>query len=123
MLCPERLGIVDLMTTPEQVARWYIAASNRCDYEALADLFHPTAEWIPIAGIEPRRGREAIRERYLTEVKPMNAPIINDVYIADEERCVVEFEVDHPEHGIVPIVDVFTVDNAGLITRLAVYRK
>lgn len=104
-------------------ARAYIAASNRCDYEAMAELFHVDAEWIPIAPIPPRRGREAIRERYLTEVKPMNAPIINDTYIADEHRCVVEFEVDHPERGIVPIVDVFTFDERGQITRLAVYRR
>jgi hypothetical protein len=30
--------------------------------------------------------------------------------IADEDRCVVEFEVDHPVRGIVAIVDVFTID-------------
>jgi hypothetical protein len=46
----------------------------------------------------------------------------NATYIADENRCVVEFEVDHPEHGIMPIVDVFTFDEDGRITRLAVYR-
>ncbi len=111
------------MTTPEQVARTYIAASNRRDYEAMAALFHEDAEWIPILPIEPRRGRAAIRERYLNDVKPMNAPIINDRYVADADRCVVEFEVDHPDHGIVPIVDVFDVDTAGEITRLAVYRR
>lgn len=111
------------MKTPEQVARTYIAASNRCDYEAMSALFHEDADWIPIAPMEPRRGRAAIRQRYLDDVRPMNAPIIHDVYTADDERCVVEFEVDHPEHGIVPIVDVFTVDAGGLITRLAVYRR
>jgi hypothetical protein len=56
-------------------------------------------------------------------VKPMNHAIINDRYIADEHHCVVEFEVDHPEHGRVPIVDVFDIDPAGEITRLAVYRR
>lgn len=111
------------MTTPERVARTYIEASNRCDYETMSSLFHEDAEWIPIAPIEPRRGRAAIRERYLDDVAPMNAPIINDRYIADETACVVEFEVDHPEHGIVPVVDVFTVDTSGQIARLAVYRR
>ena len=53
----------------------------------------------------------------------MNASIINDRYISAESACVVEFEVDHPDHGIVPIVDVFTVDTSGQITRLAVYRR
>jgi hypothetical protein len=41
----------------------------------------------------------------------------------DEHHCVVEFEVDHPEHGRVPIVDIFDIDPAGEITRLAVYRR
>ena len=107
----------------EQIARRYISASNRCDYEEMASLFHEDAEWVPISPMEPRRGREAIRERYLVEVKPQNAPIVNDVYTADEHRCVVEFEVDHPERGLVPIVDVFTVNAAGEIRRLAVYRR
>ena len=111
------------MLTSEATARAYIAASNRCDYDAMSDLFHADAEWIPIAPIEPRRGREAIRERYLNEVRPMNHPIINDVYTADARRCVVEFEVDHPERGPVAIVDVFDVDDQGQITRLAVYRR
>jgi uncharacterized protein (TIGR02246 family) len=106
----------------ERVARSYIEASNRGDHEAMADLFHEDAEWIPIAPIPPRRGAEAIRQRYLTEVKAMNAPIINAVYTADEARCVAEFQVDHPEHGIVPIVDVFSINDEGQITRLAVYR-
>lgn len=111
------------MLKPEQVARAYIAASNRCDYDAMSDLFHEDADWIPIAPIEPRHGREAIRERYLTRVKPMNHPIVNDRYTGDEHRCVVEFEVDHPERGLVAIVDVFDVDDRGQITRLAVYRR
>lgn len=89
----------------------------------MVSLFHQDAEWIPIALIEPRRGLSAIRERYLTDVKAMNAPIIEDVYVADEERCVVEFVVDHPEDGRVSIVDVFDIDEDGKITRLAVYRR
>ena len=111
------------MPTPEQIAREYIAASNRCDYEAVSALFHQDAEWIPISPIEPRRGREAIRERYLNEVRPMNHPIVNDRYIATESQCVVEFEVDHPERGRVAIVDIFDIDQNGEITRLAVYRR
>ncbi len=111
------------MTGPERVARDYIAASNRNDQEAMAALFADDAEWIPISPIEPRRGRSAIRERYVTEVKEMNAPIVDDVYVADDHRCVVEFVVEHPEHGSVPIVDVFDVDPEGRITRVAVYRR
>ena len=86
-------------------------------------LFDEAAEWIPISPIEPRTGLPAIRERYLTDVKSMNAPIVDDVYVADEQRCVVEFVVDHPELGRVPIVDVFNVNRNEKITRLAVYRR
>ncbi len=89
----------------------------------MAALFHDNASWIPIAPLVPRVGRAAITQRYLTDVKRMNAPIVEEVYTADEGRCVVEFVVEHPEHGRLPIVDVFDVDCDGLITRLAVYRK
>lgn len=116
-------GIVWMMLTPERIAREYIAASNRNDQQAMVDLFDDRAEWIPISPIEPRRGKAAISERYLTDVKEMNAPIVEDVYVSDAGRCVVEFVVNHPEHGRVPIVDVFDIDQAGLITRLAVYRQ
>ena len=111
------------MHLPEQVARSYIEASNRNDQQAMVDLFADDAEWIPISPIPPRSGKAAIAERYLTEVKAMNAPIVEATYVSDEARCVVEFIVDHPEHGRVPIVDVFDVSPAGVITRLAVYRR
>lgn len=110
------------MTLAERVARAYIAASNRNDQASMVENFHPDAQWIPIAPIEPLRGLEVIREHYLNEVRTLNAPIVEDVYVANEHRCVVEFVVDHPEHGRVPIVDVFDVDDDGRITRLAVYR-
>lgn len=111
------------MRIPERVAREYIAASNRNDQQTMANLFHDTAVWIPTAPTSPRKGKAAISERYLTDVKAVNAPIVEDVYVADEKRCVVEFVVDHPQHGRVPIVDVFDVSGAGQITRLAVYRR
>lgn len=39
------------------------------------------------------------RERYLTDVKAANAPIISAVYTSDSSRCVVEFVVQQPKHG------------------------
>ena len=111
------------MTRAERIARAYIAASNRNDQASMVATFHPEAEWIPIAPTEPLRGLEVIRERYLNEVRAVNAPIIEEVNVADEHPCMVEFVVDHPEHGRVPIVDVFDVDDDDQITRLAVYRR
>ena len=111
------------MTRAERSARGYIAASNRNDQASMVENFHRDAEWVPLAPIEPLRGLEAIRESYLNEVRALNAPISEEVYVADEHRCVVEFVVDHPEHGRVPIVDIFDVDDDGLVTRLAVYRR
>lgn len=111
------------MRLPERVAREYVAASNRNDQLSMVWRIHDDAEWIPISPVEPRRGLSSISERYLTEVRAMNAPIVDNVYVADEQRCVVEFIVEHPEHRRVPIVDVFDVDHAGKTTRLAVYRR
>lgn len=111
------------MFEAERIARVYIAASNRNDQAVMAELFDEDAEWIPTAPIAPIKGKTAIRERYLNEVRIMNAPIIEDVYVADRRRCVVEFIVDHPDRGRVPVVDVFDVDEHGRIIRLAVYRR
>jgi len=111
------------MRLPERVAREYVAASNRNDQLSMVGRIHDDAEWIPISPVEPRRGLSSISERYLTEVRAMNAPIVDNVYVADEQRCVVEFIVEHPEHRRVQIVDVFDVDHAGKTTRLAVYRR
>jgi len=107
----------------EDVARRYIELSNAVDYEAIAELFAIDADWIPIAPIEPRKGREAIREGYLEQVKHTNRPIINARYYADGDTCVAEFEVDLGDGKAAGIVDVFTLDAAGEIARLAVYRR
>lgn len=107
----------------KKVARRYIALSNAVDYDAMADLFAADADWIPISPIEPRKGREEIRRGYLEQVKPTNRPIINDRYYVDGATCIVEFEVDLGGDGVAGIVDVFTLNEAGEIARLAVYRR
>jgi hypothetical protein len=109
--------------SPKDVARRYIELSNAVDYNAMADLFAADADWIPISLIAPRKGRESIREGYLQHVKYQNRPIFNDRYYADGSTCVVEFEVDLGEDGTAAIVDVFTLNAAGEIARLAVYRR
>ncbi len=109
--------------TPKALARRYIELSNAVDYDAMADLFAEDANWIPISPIEPRRGREAIRQGYLQQVKHNHRPILNDRYYADGDTCVVEFEVDLGDDGTAAIVDVFTLNHRGEIARLAVYRR
>ena len=109
--------------TPEQTARRYIELSNAVDYDGMADLFAPDAHWIPVAPIEPRHGRDAIRAGYLEHVKANNRPIVNDRYYSDGPTCVVEFEVDLGDDQRAGIVDIFTLDDAGQISRLAVYRR
>ncbi len=101
----------------------YIELSNAVDYHAMVDLFAEDADWIPISPFEPRKGREAIRQGYLQQVKHNNRPIINDRYFADGNPCVVEFDVDLGDDGIAAIVDVFTINDNGEIARLAVYRR
>lgn len=111
--------------TIESVARRYIALSNAGDYDAMADLFADDAEWIPLLPIASRRGREAIRDGYLRQVKATNRPIINDRYYTapDGRTCVVEFDVDLGEQGTTAIVDIFTLNDRAEIARLAVYRR
>jgi ketosteroid isomerase-like protein len=119
-----RCGVVTMSrVNAEDVARRYIELSNEVDYEAMADLFAIDADWIPITPMEPRKGREAIREGYLEQVKHTNRPIINARYYADGDTCVAEFEVDLADGKVAAIVDVFTLNSEGKITRLAVYRR
>lgn len=107
----------------KEIAKKYIAYSNAVDYNAMADLFDENADWIPVLPIEPKKGREAIRERYLNHVKNINRPIINDTYYADGLTCVVEFDVQMEDGTTVAIVDIFTFNLKGYITRLSVFRK
>jgi len=109
--------------TPKDVARRYVELSNAVDYNAMADLFAEDADWIPISPIEPRKGREAIRQGYLKQVEHTNRPIVNDRYYAEGDTCVVEFEVQLGDDRVAAIVDVFTVNDEGEIARLAVYRR
>ena len=109
--------------TAEDVARRYVELSNAVDYEAMAELFAIDADWIPITPIEPRKGRDSIREGYLEQVKHTNRPIINARYYADGNTCVAEFEVDLGDGERAGIVDVFTLNSEGEIARLAVYRR
>lgn len=107
----------------EDVAHRYIELSNAVDYEAMAELFAVDADWIPITPMEPRKGRESIREGYLAQVKHTNRPIINARYYTDGDACVAEFEVDLGDGELAGIVDVFTLNSEGEIAMLAVYRR
>ncbi|QKG59189.1 nuclear transport factor 2 family protein (plasmid) [Hymenobacter sp. BRD128] len=105
------------------IAKQYINLSNAVDYNSMADLFAEEAEWIPISPIEPRTGREAIRAGYLAHVKSKNRLIINARYYADGLTCVVEFEVQLEAGEIASIVDIFTFNERGEISRLAIYKR
>ena len=109
--------------TPKEIAQRYVALSNAVNYEAMSDLFAEDADWIPIAPIPARRGRKAIRDGYLRQVKSNNKSIINDRYYVDGHTCVVEFDVDLGGGDTAAIVDILTFNEALEITRLAVYRR
>ena len=114
-----------MVTLPDvkSIAKRYIDLSNAVDYNGMADLFAEEAEWVPISPIEPRTGREAIRAGYLNHVKSKNRPIINARYYADGLTCVVEFDVQLGASEIASIVDVFTFNERGEISRLAIYKR
>lgn len=114
-----------MQTLPDvkQIAKKYIECSNAVDYNAIADLFDENADWVPISPIEPIKGKDAIRDRYLNHVKKINRPIINDIYYADGLTCIVEFAVQMEDHSVVELVDIFTFNEQGKIIKLSVYRK
>jgi hypothetical protein len=114
-----------MSTLPDvkSIAKQYVILSNAVDYNGMANLFAEEAQWVPIAPIEPRIGREAIRAGYLNHVKSKNRPIVNARYYADGLTCVVEFEVQLEEDQRAFIVDVFTFNEAGEIVRLAIYKR
>ena len=114
---------MEILPDVKEIAKKYMAYSNAVDYNSMADLFDENADWIPISPIEPKKGREAIRERYLNHVKNINRPIINERYYSDGLTCVVEFDVQMEDGTTVAIVDIFTFNINGYIARLSIYRK
>ena len=104
----------------------YIDLINARRYDDIGDLFAAEAEFLAPTG-DTLRGREAIRSFYssaLRRIAPEEVWVHSSV--AEGNRCVIEIAARLP--GEPPgsshiVVDHFTVDAAGLVTRMAVYLR
>jgi hypothetical protein len=95
------------------------------DFEGVGDLFAADAEHFPPIGGRVV-GREVIGAFYKSWAAPMGATIHPVRFVADDPDCVLEFEattVDNPDEPRALSMEIFTVDEAGKITRMAIYRR
>lgn len=107
-----------------RAAETYLACVNARDGDALLELFAPQA-LVLAAGGQTIRGRDEIRAFYAGAVFPP-APVVRALrFVEQGDTCAVELEAttsaapDLAAH----LIDVFTVDQAGLITRIAIYMR
>jgi aryl-alcohol dehydrogenase-like predicted oxidoreductase len=104
----------------------YVDLINARRYDEIGDLFAADGEFLAPTG-ETLRGREAIRAFYssaLRQIAPEEVWVHSAV--AEGNRCVIEISArlpGEPAGSSHVVVDHFTVDAAGLVTRLAVYLR
>ncbi len=104
----------------------YIELINARRYDEIADIFAEDAEFLAPTG-RTLRGRESIRAFYgagLRKISPEKVWIHSSV--TEDDRCVIEIAArlpGDPEDARHIVVDHFTVDEAGLVTRMAVYLR
>jgi uncharacterized protein (TIGR00369 family) len=106
--------------------RRYLDCINEGRYAAVADLFAADAEFLAPDG-STVRGRDAIRSFYtsaLDVIRPRR--VWARTLVADEHYAVMEIAAElsdedaEREHVV---VDHFTVDDGGMVTRMAVYLR
>ena len=111
------------MTSPaHRAAERYLDLVNTRDLDHLVDLFaseaklyHPVGEF---------RGHDGIRKFYAENVL-LHSPQISAVsWIHDGPVCVFEMEARAPGgEGVAHAIDHLSVDDEGLISRLAIYYR
>jgi steroid Delta-isomerase len=115
------------MTSPERMnetVQAYIAAFDRGDAEAVADLFAADARVEDPLGSPPKIGREAILDFYTESMRTgarlrLEGPVrcVNDV-------AAFAFSVHLTHQGAamrIDVIDTFRFDSAGKITAMTAY--
>lgn len=112
--------------TAREVAERYVDLVNAGALEEIVDLYADDGEVLPPnPAYEPViRGREALAAHYRRSVGA-RVPRIRITHLYEADRtCVIELESQTADESTPwGIVDIFTVDNTGLITRMAAYRR
>jgi len=104
----------------------YIDLINARRYDEIGDLFAADGEFLAPTG-ETLRGREPIRAFYssaLRQISPEEVWVHSAV--SEGNCCVIEIAArlpGEPRGSSHVVVDHFTVDAAGLVTRMAVYLR
>jgi hypothetical protein len=110
-----------------QVGRARIAAKEyfRCmlasDADSMERLFAPDAVLIVFNGTV-RRGRGAIRDFYENSGMPQVLRPYPQEPIEEGNRCVVEIIVELHDGSYARVVDIFTVNDDGLVSSLRIYQ-
>ena len=106
-----------------RAAERYVAVATSGGGAALADLFSDDAEFHnPRGGVV--RGRESIRSFYADHLRGVTVAFHVGRSVAEGDSCWVELQGSDPDGQIRLIAsNHFTVDEQGLITRLAVFLR
>ncbi|WP_165818263.1 nuclear transport factor 2 family protein [Frankia canadensis] len=104
----------------------YLHLINERRYDEIASIFAPDGLFLAPIG-EEFRGREAIHGFYSAGLRVIApAKVWASSAVAEGNVCVIEISAQLPgeEAGRThTVVDHFTVDDAGLVTRMAVYLR
>jgi hypothetical protein len=115
-----------MVITAREVAERYVDLVNAGALEQIVDLYADDGEVLPPnPAYEPViRGREALAAHYRRSVGA-RVPRIQITHLYEADRtCVIELESQTADESTPwGIVDIFTVDDSGLITRMAAYRR
>lgn len=116
---------VDAGPPPAQRAcERYVDLVNAGDFDGLANLFAENALLSPPPALSaPVRGRAAIREMYRTAIEPMRPRITSAGYANSGDQCWASFSGTSATGVVMDVVDIVTVDEAGLITDCIVYAR
>jgi steroid Delta-isomerase len=112
--------------TSREVAERYVDLVNAGSLDQIIDLYADDGEVLPPnPAYEPViRGREALAAHYSRSVGA-RVPRIRMTHLYEAgNTCVIELESQTVDESAPwGIVDIFTVDDSGLITRMAAYRR
>ena len=111
-----------MISNARHAAERYVELVNDRDLDGLAELFAPEAElYHPVGEFA---GHDGIRKFYAENVL-LFSPHISAVSWVDEEPvCVFEMEARAPgSDAVAHAIDHLTVDDGGLIGRLAIYYR
>ena len=119
------------MSTPARAAAdIYRESVNKKDLALLRTIFAPDVELlVPTMALELKkpdgvfRGIEEAMDFFATTSFPAQAILTFTHIYEDGNSCVVELEGRLPPGNSVEALDIFTVNDDGLVTRMAVYAR